>query len=145
MAKTAPRRSCRRVISQRERPLMPDVFIGPYESRPAACRDYDPRSATAARIVADLIVSQLPNCVVEHVGSTSVPGLAGKGIVDLMLLYPPGRLAAARETLDRLGFQRQTSRDPFPEERPMRVGSVEHDGERFLLHVHVIAADAREA
>jgi RimJ/RimL family protein N-acetyltransferase len=62
-----------------------------------------------------------------------------------MLLYPPGELAAAREAVDALSFQRQTNRDPFPEERPMRVGSVEHEGQRFLLHVHIIAADAPEA
>jgi putative acetyltransferase len=82
---------------------------------------------------------------VEHVGSTSVPGCAGKGIVDLMLLYPEGQLAAARQVLDALGFQRQSTRDPFPEDRPMRTGSVIHDGTTFLLHVHVIAASSPEA
>jgi GrpB-like predicted nucleotidyltransferase (UPF0157 family)/mannose-6-phosphate isomerase-like protein (cupin superfamily) len=82
--------------------------------------------------------------MVEHVGSTSVPGCAGKGVVDLMVLYPPGRLAEARGSLDRLGFQRQEGRDPFPEERPMRVGSVGYEGTLFLLHAHVIAADSPE-
>jgi RimJ/RimL family protein N-acetyltransferase len=95
--------------------------------------------------VAELVTSRLPDCLVEHVGSTAVPGLAGKGVVDLMLLYPPGRLAAARDALDALGFQRQTGPDPFPEERPMRIGSVGHDGGRFRLHVHVIASHASEA
>jgi ubiquinone/menaquinone biosynthesis C-methylase UbiE/GrpB-like predicted nucleotidyltransferase (UPF0157 family) len=82
---------------------------------------------------------------VEHIGSTSVPGCAGKGIVDLMLLYPDGQLASAKDVLDALGFQRQTSRDPFPEDRPMRTGSVVHDGTTFLLHIHVIAASSPEA
>jgi RimJ/RimL family protein N-acetyltransferase len=125
--------------------VTPPVPISPYEYCPAACREYDPRAAEVARRVAELVTAQVPDCVVEHVGSTAVPGLAGKSVVDLMLLYPPGRLAAARDALDRLGFQRQTGRDPFPEERPMRVGSLEHAGERFLLHVHVIAADSPEA
>jgi [ribosomal protein S5]-alanine N-acetyltransferase len=119
--------------------------IGSYEHCSAKCRDYDPRSADVARQVAQLIVSEVPGCTVEHVGSTSVPGLAGKGVIDLMLLYPPGHLARARDALDRLGFQRQSGRDPFPEDRPMRTGSFQVDGERFLLHVHVIAADAPEA
>jgi GrpB-like predicted nucleotidyltransferase (UPF0157 family) len=61
-----------------------------------------------------------------------------------MLLYPEGQLAAARDVLAVLGFQRQTTRDPFPEERPMRTGSVEYAGTTFLLHVHVIAASAPE-
>jgi GrpB-like predicted nucleotidyltransferase (UPF0157 family)/mannose-6-phosphate isomerase-like protein (cupin superfamily) len=81
---------------------------------------------------------------VEHIGSTAVPGCAGKGVVDLMVLYEPGRLSEVRDTLDALGFQRQTGRDPFPEERPMRIGSIEFDCSRFLLHAHVIALDSPE-
>ncbi len=125
--------------------MPPTLPIGPYEQLPAVCRQSDPRCAVVAREVAQLIASEVPDCVVEHIGSTSVPGLAGKGVVDLMLLYPPGRLSAARDALDRLGFQRQTGPDPFPEERPMRIGSFVFNGERFLLHVHVIAAEAPEA
>jgi GrpB-like predicted nucleotidyltransferase (UPF0157 family) len=120
-------------------------IIGPYEHRPAACHEHDPRSAGVARIVAALIEPHLPGAVVEHFGSTSVPGCAGKGVVDLMLLYPPGQLAAARDLLDALGFQRQAGRDPFPEGRPMRTGSLLHDGTAFNLHVHVLAGGSPEA
>jgi len=91
-----------------------------------------------------LVESHLRDVEVEHVGSTAVPGCAGKGIVDLMILYPPRRLAEVRDGLDALGFQRQTGRDPFPEERPMRVGSMEYDGIRFRIHAHVIASDSPE-
>jgi GrpB-like predicted nucleotidyltransferase (UPF0157 family) len=118
--------------------------IGPYENGPAACREHDPRAAAVARRVAELVRSPLPDVAVEHVGSTSVPGCAGKGIVDLMLVYPEGRLAAARDVLDALGFQRQTGRDPFPEDRPMRTGALAHDGTTFRLHVHVLAATSPE-
>jgi GrpB-like predicted nucleotidyltransferase (UPF0157 family) len=122
-----------------------DAIIGPYEHRPAACQEHDPRSAEVARKVASLIEPHLPGAVVEHFGSTSVPGCAGKGIVDLMLVYQDGQLADARDVLDALGFQRQTGRDPFPEDRPMRMGSLVHDGTAFNLHVHVIAASSPEA
>jgi putative acetyltransferase len=122
-----------------------DRIIGPYEDRQAVCQDYDGRTAEVAHRVATLIQSHLPCGIVEHFGSTSVPGCAGKGIVDLMLMYPEGQLAAARDVLDALGFQRQTNRDPFPEDRPMRTGSVVYDGTTFLLHVHVIAASSPEA
>jgi mannose-6-phosphate isomerase-like protein (cupin superfamily) len=33
---------------------------------------------------------------------------------------------------------------PFPEERPMRLGSTDYDGTRFRLHVHIISADSPE-
>src|SRR5262249_19887567 len=118
------------------------LVIGPYHSRPAACHEHDPRSAEVAGAVAALSEPRLPGAVVEHVGSTSVPGCAGKGVIDLMLVYPPGQLAAARDLLDALGFQKQTGRDPFPEDRPMRVGSLVQDGTAFNLHVHVVAASS---
>ncbi len=120
------------------------VAIGAYEQSPASCNDHDRRSSEVAGRVADLIESDLPDLKVEHVGSTAVLGCAGKGVVDLMILYPPGQLPEVREGLDALGFQRQTGRDPFPEERPMRIGSIEHDGTRFRLHAHVIAVDSPE-
>jgi GrpB-like predicted nucleotidyltransferase (UPF0157 family) len=121
-----------------------DPIIGPYEHRLAACHDHDPRSTAVAGKVAALIEPHLRGAVVNHVGSTSVPGCAGKGIVDLMLVYQDGQLTAARDLLDALGFQRQTTRDPFPEERPMRTGSLLHEGTIFNLHVHVLAASSPE-
>jgi GrpB-like predicted nucleotidyltransferase (UPF0157 family)/mannose-6-phosphate isomerase-like protein (cupin superfamily) len=125
-------------------PARDSVAIGPYEQSPAACWQPDPRTSQVAKQIGHLIGSQLPGVVVEHIGSTAVPGCAGKGIVDLMVLYEPGRLAEVREGLDALGFERQSGRDPFPEERPMRLGSIEYDGTRFLLHAHVIALDSPE-
>jgi GrpB-like predicted nucleotidyltransferase (UPF0157 family) len=120
------------------------LVIGPYEHLPAACLAYDPRAAEVAHLVGSLIEARLPGIVVEHVGSTAVPGCAGKGVVDMMVLYPPGRLAEVRDGLAELGFSRQTTRDPVPEDRPMRTGSVEHDGTRYRLHAHVLAADSPE-
>jgi GrpB-like predicted nucleotidyltransferase (UPF0157 family) len=117
---------------------------GPYTSRPAVCRDYDPRAADVARLVAALVYTHLPQLHVEHIGSTSVPGCAGKGIVDLMIPVADGEMEKVKELLDRLGFQRQTGRAPFPEDRPMRTGSWVHGNETFLLHVHVIPATSPE-
>ena len=106
---------------------------------------WDPRCPVVAALVAKLITHEMPDATVEHIGSTAVPGCHGKGIVDLLLRYKPGRLGAARDALDKLGFQRQRSLDSFPEERPMRVGMFAYDGESFRLHVHVLAEDAEEA
>ena len=126
---------------------MPDSaqpLIGPYESRPAACRDYDPRAADVARLVAAAIRQRLPQAQVEHVGSTAVFGCAGKGIVDLAIPVSDGEMESLKEVLERLGFQRPTDPDPFPEDRPLWVGSLVHDGELFLFHVHVIPANSPE-
>ena len=124
--------------------------IEAYAGMPASLLPYDPAAPDVADSVATHIEAWLrhrgvPRARVEHIGSTAVPGLAGKGIIDLALLYPPGEIAVARDVLSDMGFQRQSTRDPFPEERPMRVGSVLWSGQRYLLHVHVVAEDAAEA
>jgi GrpB-like predicted nucleotidyltransferase (UPF0157 family) len=107
--------------------------IGIYTTPPTTCKDYDPRYAEVAWQVSVLISEHLPQVRVEHVGSTSVPGCAGKGIVDLMIAVRAGEMDTVKQVLDELGFQPQTGRDPFPEDRPMRVGSFCHDGQTFLF------------
>lgn len=119
-------------------------IIARYEELPAACHDYDARASLVAALIAAAINQYLPEMIVEHIGSTSVPGCAGKGVIDLMLLYHDGQLEAAKELLGALGFQPQSTRDPFPESRPMRLGAIEFDGVVFRLHVHVIALDSPE-
>jgi len=115
-----------------------------YVSTAAEFRAYDAKAAGVAASVCDAIQRIAPQLRVEHVGSTSVPGCGGKGIVDLAVLYPVGHLARARAVLDELGFQKQDGPEPFPESRPMRVGCVEHDGQSFRIHVHVIALGSEE-
>ena len=109
-----------------------------YHSSPAEFRPYDPAVTEVARLLRDLIEGVESKLQVEHVGSTSVPGCAGKGIIDLAVLYPDGFLVRARAVLDELGFQKQGGPEPFPEDRPMRVGCVEQDGCRFRIHAHVV-------
>src|SRR5262245_42794007 len=102
--------------------------ILPYIPKPAEFRAYDSQVAEVAHLLVNAIQHEDPQLQVEHVGSTSVPNCGGKGVIDLAVLYREGFLAPARAVLDRLGFQKQTGPEPFPESRPMRVGAVEHDG-----------------
>jgi GrpB-like predicted nucleotidyltransferase (UPF0157 family) len=123
----------------------PAITILAYEAQAPRCAPPDPELPAAAAALARFLREQLNGAAVEHIGSTAVPGCAGKGIVDLMVLYAEGQLSAAREKIDSLGFQRQTTRDPFPEERPMRTGAFDYQGRRYLVHVHVVAAGSTEA
>jgi hypothetical protein len=68
-----------------------------------------------------------------------VPGCAGKGYLDHVMPYrDKTHLAAINDALFALGFGCQRNRDPFPESRPMRTGVIDHEGQTFLLHVHVM-------
>jgi GrpB-like predicted nucleotidyltransferase (UPF0157 family) len=118
--------------------------IGRYQREAVAIRAYDPIYPMVAAAVSDCLRSALHDVAVEHVGSTSVPGCDGKGVLDFAVLYREGRLEAARDALDRLGFQRQSGRDPFPEGRPLRVAAVSLGGVTLRVHAHVIAHGSDE-
>jgi len=120
------------------------VKIDTYVRQPVEFRPYDPLFPRAAAALVELVRSAAPELRVEHVGSTSIPGCAGKGVVDLAVLYPPGGLARARDVLDRLGCQRQTGPNAFPESRPMRRCALELEGRSYRAHLHVLEAGGAE-
>jgi GrpB-like predicted nucleotidyltransferase (UPF0157 family) len=117
----------------------PPIRPYPYPGPPPALRPWDPRAPDAAARAVALIAERLPDTAIEHVGSSSVPGCAGKGYLDLVIPYrDETHLAAINEVLFVLGFGRQRGRDPFPETRPMRTGAIDYGDETYLLHIHVV-------
>ena len=87
---------------------------------------------------------------VEHVGSTSVPGLAAKPILDIDIVIPsPGDLPAAVGHLARLGYRHQGDLGLIGREAFSRDGAEdvprEGSGRRWPEHhLYVCAADAAE-
>ena len=111
--------------------------IGPYERLSAEVHEWDPRTEDVARKVAELVRERRPDLTVEHIGSTAVPGLPGKGIVDLSIETTPDDIPKVVEMLYDLGFGPQPGPDPWPPTRPMPVGSLELDGKHYRIHLHV--------
>ena len=68
----------------------PQPPIGPYRRLPVQVHHADPDAPEVARRLITLIATRWPATPAEHVGSTAVPDLAGKGIIDLLLAAPPG-------------------------------------------------------
>src|SRR6478609_3828409 len=117
---------------------MSDLPIRPYERQLAAFHPWDPATREVARDVARLVASACSIAVVEHIGSTSVPGLPGKNFVDLGMEADPDDIPAISEGILSLGFGRQQGVAPFPPTRPMFTGSVVHDGRSYPIHLHVM-------
>jgi 5-(carboxyamino)imidazole ribonucleotide synthase len=111
--------------------------IGPYERRSAEVHEWDPRTVEVAARVGELIRERRPDLTVEHIGSTAVPGLPGKGIVDLSIETTPEDIPGVVAMLYELGFGPQPGPDPWPPTRPMPVGSYELDGTEYRIHLHV--------
>ena len=122
-----------------ERPL-----ILPYCRVPIMVRESNAAAPAVARQVAELIAAKRPGAVAEHVGSSAVPGLAGKGTVDLLLPTPPEKIPAVTDDLLELGSQRQQVATAFPPTRPMLQGIIRHGDTSFRVHVHVVPASSPE-
>lgn len=114
---------------------------------PIVIADYDPRwpkmyEEERARI-AGAVGSWLAD--IQHVGSTSVPGLAAKPIIDIM----PGlrSLGDARHILEpmrRLGYQYIPEyEDELPERRYFRMPAGDAFRGRGSHHVHVVETASR--
>ncbi len=122
-------------------------IIGPYKKPQATFHLYDHRAPDVARHLKKLIELYMPEVTIEHMGSTAVPGCPGKGVVDLMALYPKEHLDVVKALLSAMGFQRQGKefRNRFPDTRPVMMGTFEYDNTSFLVYVHVIHEDSYEA
>ena len=118
--------------------------IEPYCRVPIVIREADPRAPEVARRVIALIAARRPGAEAEHVGSSAVPGLAGKGTIDLLLPSPPDEIPAVTRDLLALGFQPQVIATAFPPTRPMLQGVIRHDGTSFRVHVHVVPESSPE-
>jgi GrpB-like predicted nucleotidyltransferase (UPF0157 family) len=121
-----------------------DLPIGRYLRVPVEVHEADPDAPEVARRLIALIATRWPGAPAEHVGSSAVAGLAGKGTIDLLLAAEPAHIPAITETLLELGFQRQLPA-AFPATRPMVWGAFRHGRTDYRVHVHVVPASSPEA
>jgi GrpB-like predicted nucleotidyltransferase (UPF0157 family) len=122
-------------------PSMPP--IGRYRRVPVQVHQADPDAPEVARRLIALIATRWPATPAEHVGSTAVPGLAGKNIIDLLLAAEPAHIPAITKALLELGFQPQVPA-AFPPTRPMLWGTFRHGTTEYPVHVHVVPAGSPE-
>src|SRR4029079_19162840 len=111
--------------------------IGAYERLSAEVHEWDPRTVEVAARGRELVRDRRPDLTVEHIGSTAVPGLPGKGIVDLSIETTPEDIPGVVAMLYELGFGPQPGPDPWPPTRPMPVGAYDLEGKEYRIHLHV--------
>ena len=117
-----------------------EVLIGGIEPRAIVIADYDPAwperfAREEAKIRAALGEAALS---VEHVGSTSVPGLAAKPIVDILLVVEDSADEASYlPALQEAGYVLRVREPDFDEHRMFRTRKKD-------VHVHVFSAGSAE-
>ena len=117
--------------------------IGRYLPVPVQVHQADPDAPEVARCLITLISTRWPATPAEHVGSSAVPGLAGKNIIDLLLAAEPADISAITQALLELGFQPQVPA-AFPATRPMLWGTFRHGLTTYRVHVHIVPTDSPE-
>ena len=83
----------------------------------------------------------LPLTTIEHIGSSAVPGLGGKGIVDVMVAVPKRSVAGALKKLVANGYEytgRGGSRD-----RKFLMRTVRSGGRERQVHIHLTHSGSR--
>lgn len=110
---------------------------------PIVIRTYDAAWATAFREQAQAIEDALPGWLtapIEHIGSTAVPGLPAKPIIDMLAIIPDyDRFAAAVARLERIGWVHA----PEPADRERRRWSLCFpDAAHRTHHLHVVEHDS---
>ncbi len=114
------------------------VQVEPFEKGDVVLLPYDPRLPEVAEVVQQLIAPITGDSRVTHFGSTSVPGLTGKNIVDIEIEYRPGGAQQLRDGLEQLGFVFADDAGWPQDGWYLYRGAITHDGQRFRLHLHVI-------
>jgi GrpB-like predicted nucleotidyltransferase (UPF0157 family) len=121
----------------------PTPPIGRYRRMPVQVHQADPDAPEVARRLIALIATRWRATPAEHVGSSAVPGLAGKNIIDLLMAAEPADIPAITQALLELGFQPQVPA-VFPATRPMLWGAFRHGPTTYRVHVHVVPAGSPE-
>jgi GrpB-like predicted nucleotidyltransferase (UPF0157 family) len=99
--------------------------------------DYDDNYPEVFERVAELVHSVLPGQRVEHIGSTSVPGLGGRGVLDSVVIAPTEDHARVVELLRGVGFENF----PYGAVQPGLAVSVGVAQREYRAVLYVVAED----
>lgn len=117
-----------------------EALIGGVEKRDILLRDHDPSWADAFDRHRKRLADALGDAAlrIEHIGSTAVPGLAAKPIVDMLLVVADSsREASYLPQIERAGYILRVREPQFDEHRMFRTPDLD-------VHIHVFSPGCSE-
>lgn len=122
------------------------VFLEYHELEPVEIRPYDPKSAEVFDRVKDVLQRHFPGKGIIHFGSTAVPGLRGKGVIDLFILAKRTEFGLCVDILESLGFQYPPvlNHGVMLPHRPKRVATFAYDDSIYRIHVSLTTPDSED-
>ena len=117
-----------------------EPLIGGIEKREIILVDHDPLWQITFQKHAKIIANTLGNIAlcIEHIGSTSVPGLAAKPIIDMLLVVADsGDEVSYLPVLEAAGYALRVREPDFHEHRMLRTPAKD-------IHIHVFSHGSSE-
>jgi len=121
------------------RPIHPFVPNGETPSYVVQYHPYDPRLPAAFAEVRRLIQEAAGPLTVEHVGSTSIPGVGGRNAIDIAVPVAETARQAVQNAMYRLGFEDS----PFPHYLPLLVGRFSWRGAEYPVLLYLVQPESR--
>lgn len=78
-----------------------------------------------------------PRAKIEHVGSTSIPGLGGKGIIDIAIKTPRNKLNQFMKKLEKLRYE-PNLKHPVDDRRAFLQKRIKYGGKERRIHIHLV-------
>lgn len=79
--------------------------------------------------------------LIEHVGSTSVPGLGGKGIIDIAIKTSKNKLNQFQSKLEKIGYEYRLSEHPANDKRIFLQKIIKSKRKERRIHIHLTLDD----
>ncbi len=86
--------------------------------------------------------SIFPKAGIEHIGSSAVPGLGGKGIIDIIISVPKNEIKASIKKLEASGYEHRPLAGEEGREFFRRI--IRYGGQERRVHVHLTFHNSKQ-
>lgn len=118
--------------------LKTSLYYYKYKMRKYTFKPYSPKFKELFNKEKSKLKKILPkNTKIEHVGSTAVPDLGGKGIIDIVIKTPRKKLNKFINKLEELGYESKLKEHPANDKRIFLKKIIRFGGKERYIHIHL--------
>jgi len=103
---------------------------------------YDKNCPLVFKKIKQIVTRNTQGVTVEPTGSSAI-GVAGKNIIDILVICKDKRYQPILKTLESIGFQKSPFKN-VSKKRPLRTGSITYKGKVYLIHAHLTYYDSED-
>lgn len=106
--------------------------------------DYNNNAPKIFKEIKQYLLDTIPYKIeIEHIGSTAVPGLGGKGIIDILIITKRKYMQKIKELLVSLGFKFNPEINTNPE-KLFISGPYRYKEKELHIHIHITFKGSNE-